>query len=90
MPDLARLRREFDDILRQAWTTWVEHLGSDAEEGVSPFHNLDLVPDLDDDAGFNHSVGWLYGVHEATGWPLDRPAGRLKPLGPKDWTPGKR
>lgn len=88
MPDLARLRAEFDDILKQAWATWVDHLGSDAgKPGISPFSNMDLVPDLEDSPGFNYTVGWLLGVSDAKGWPLDQPE---KSLGPKDWTPKKR
>ena len=79
------LRREFDMILRNVWNTWKEHLGSDAgQEGISPFSNMDLAPDLEENAGFNYSVGWLLGVSDAKGWSLDQPP---KPLGPKDWTP---
>lgn len=72
-----RLEEEFRRTLADAWNTWAEYGGL---EVGSPFGDLDDLPELDDNAGFNHTIGWLRGVAEATGWELDRPS-------PKDWSP---
>lgn len=83
--DRVRLRKEFDGYLKEAWRRWLD---SDPDGGSSPFMDMEIVPDLDESPGFNHMCGWLTGVADATGWPLDNP---FPPqLGPKDWTPGKR
>jgi len=69
------LRREYLETLRDVWKQWD---GSGATSG-SPFMDLDMIPELDEDAGYNHTLGWVRGVAEAKGWSTDRPRSRRVP-----------
>ena len=64
------LANEFRFSLEQLWRRWLEE-SPDPE--MSPFTDLEEAPELDNDPGFNHLLGWLRGVSEATGWSLDVP-----------------
>lgn len=85
MPDKKKLRKSYDQVLTDIWTEWDEHT-LDLE--MSPFTNIESIPELEDSPGFNYSVGWAEGISVAMGWPLDPPGGR--PLGPKQWSPKGR
>lgn len=78
MPDLNKLRKHFDQVLKDVWEEWDSHT---LDSELSPFENMETAPGLEENAGFNYSVGWAEGVSNAMDWPLDRP------LGPKEWSP---
>lgn len=86
MPDRKKLRKHYDQMLTDIWEEWDSAVDRDGipTEGISPFTDLDDVPDLDANPGFNWSVGWVGGVAAALDWPTDRP------LGPKQWSPKGR
>jgi len=84
MPDRKKLRKYYDQRLREIWAEWDEHT-IDLE--MSPFTNIESVPELEEKPGFNYIVGWVEGVSSAMDWPLDPPD---RPLGRKQWSPKGR
>jgi hypothetical protein len=78
MPDQKKLRAEYDRTLAGIWETWDSWISA---AGLSPFMDMEEVPELEEQGAFNYEVGWVQGVANAMDWPTDRP------LGPKEWSP---
>lgn len=81
MPNVKKLRHAFDELLRDVWQEWDD---VSPEPNWSPFLDLNEVPQLDQNPGYNYNVAWLTGVSDALDW------SRARPLGPKQWSPKGR
>ena len=68
--DMKQLRKQYDECLADAWRHWRDAMGNGTG---TPFTDLTMCPDLENDAGYNHTLGWVTGVSDATGWSTQEP-----------------